>query len=125
MEQLEKDIIKIIMKEMIYNNNDIDPKKVQECLYSLKDKDDDYEDKIEFDSLKSKEEKIIHYLLRKFSFDRIYFMFLLVTYECTNISSKAKELINADINSIQNHRKKIIFKHRLMKKENNPNTDEP
>ena len=59
MEQLEKDIIKIIMKEMIYNNNDIDPKKVQECLYSLKDKDDDYEDKIEFDSLKSKEEKII------------------------------------------------------------------
>ena len=49
-------------------------------------------------------------------------MFLLVTYECT---SKAKELINADINSIQNHRKKIIFKHRLMKKENNPNTDEP
>ncbi len=113
------------MKEMIYNNNDIDPKKVQECLYSLKDKDDDYEDKIEFDSLKSKEEKIIHYLLRKFSFDRIYFMFLLVTYECTNISSKAKELINADNNSIQNHRKKIIFKHRLMKKENNPNTDEP
>ena len=43
-------------------------------------------------------------------------MFLLVTYECTNISSKAKELINADINSIQNHRKRIIFKHRLMKK---------
>ena len=113
------------MKEMIYNNNDIDPKKVQECLYSLKDKDDDYEDKIEFDSLKSKEEKIIHYLLRKFSFDRIYFMFLLVTYECTNISSKAKELINSDNNSIQNHRKRIIFKHRLMKKENNPNTDEP
>ena len=85
MEQLEKDIIKIIMKEMIYNNNDIDPKKVQECLYSLKDKDDDYEDKIGFNSLKSKEEKIIHYLLRKFSFDRIYFMFLLVTYECINI----------------------------------------
>ena len=113
------------MKEMIYNNNDIDPKKVQECLYSLEDKDDDYEDKIEFDSLKSKEEKIIHYLLRKFSFDRIYFMFLLVTYECTNISSKAKELINSDNNSIQNHRKRIIFKHRLMKKENNPNTDEP
>ena len=47
------------MKEMIYKDNDIDPKKVQECLYSLKDKDDDYEDKIEFDSLKSKEEKII------------------------------------------------------------------
>ena len=113
------------MKEMIYNNNDIEPKKVQECLYSLKDKDDDYEDKIEFDSLKSKEEKIIHYLLRKFSFDRIYFMFLLVTYECTNISSKAKELINSDNNSIQNHRKRIIFKHRLMKKENNPNIDEP
>ena len=63
MEQLEKDIIKLVMKEMIYNNNDIDPKKVQECLYSSKDKDDDYEDKIEFDSLKSKEEKIIHYLL--------------------------------------------------------------
>ena len=113
------------MKEMIYNDNDIDPKKVQECLYSLKDKDDDYEEKIKFDSLKSKEEKIIHYLLRKFSFDRIYFMFLLVTYECTNISSKAKELINDDNNSIRNHRKKIIFKHRLRKKENNPNTDEP
>ena len=112
------------MKEMIYNNNDIDPKKVQECLYSLKDKDDDYEEKIEFDSLKSKEEKIIHYLLRKFSFDRIYFMLLFVTIECTNISSKAKELINSDNNSIQNHRKRIIFKHRLMKKENNPNTDE-
>ena len=51
-------------------------------------------------------------------------MLLFVTIECTNISSKAKELINSDNNSIQNHRKRIIFKHRLMKKENNPNTDE-
>ena len=58
MEQLEKDIIKIIMKEMIYKDNDIDPKKVQECLYSLKDEDDDYEEKIQFDSLKSKKKKL-------------------------------------------------------------------